>query len=225
LIGGEHPTLAVTPEGVPLGVLDAWMWARDRATFGEDRSHWPIEAKESMRWLEGFERCAELALTLPETRLVYVADRECDIHEFMARAQRQPRMDWLIRAAQNRKLAEGDTLWERLAQALIQGEVSFTLPARPNRPSRPVVLTVRVESVTVQPRGGDPVQVTALRAREESAPVGVKPLDWRLLTNRPVATLDQAAELIQWYGTRWSIEIVFTRDVRLSGDQAFKPEV
>ena len=47
-----HPTLAVTPEGVPLGVLDAWMWARDRTTFGEDRSHWPIEAKESMRWLE-----------------------------------------------------------------------------------------------------------------------------------------------------------------------------
>jgi len=118
-------------------------------------------------------------------------------------------MDWLIRAAQNRKLAEGDTLWERLAQAPIQGEVRFTLPARPKRPSRPVVLTVRVESVTVQPRGGKPVQVTALRAREESAPAGVKPLDWRLLTNRPVATLDQAAEWIQWYGTRWSIEVFF----------------
>jgi hypothetical protein len=30
-----HPTLAVTPDGVPLGVLDAWMWVRDQATFGE----------------------------------------------------------------------------------------------------------------------------------------------------------------------------------------------
>ena len=56
-----HPTLAVTPDGVPLGVLDAWLWTRDRDTFGEDKRHWPIEAKESMRWLEGFERCAELA--------------------------------------------------------------------------------------------------------------------------------------------------------------------
>ena len=46
-----HPTLAVTPNGVPLGVLDAWMWTRDRDTFGEDKRHWPIEAKESMRWL------------------------------------------------------------------------------------------------------------------------------------------------------------------------------
>ena len=77
-----HPTLAVTPDGVPLGVLDAWLWARDRETFGDDKRHWPIEAKESMRWLEGFERCAELAATLPDTRLVYVADRECAIPAF-----------------------------------------------------------------------------------------------------------------------------------------------
>jgi hypothetical protein len=32
-----HPTLAVTPDGVPLGVLDAWFWTRDRATFGDDK--------------------------------------------------------------------------------------------------------------------------------------------------------------------------------------------
>jgi hypothetical protein len=204
-----HPTLAVTPDGVPLGVLDAWLWTRDRATFGEDKRHWPIEAKESMRWLEGFARCAELAETLPDTRLVYVADRECDIHEFMVRAQREPGIDWLIRATHNRCLAEGDKLWDRLAQASVLGEVSFTLPARPNRPSRPVVLTVRAERVTLPPKGGEPVTVTALRAREESAPVGVEPLDWRLLSNRRADTLAQAAEWIQWYGSRWSIDVFF----------------
>ena len=204
-----HPTLAVTPDGVPLGVLDAWMWARDRATFGEDKRHWPIEAKESMRWLEGFARCAELAETLPDTRLIYVADRECDIHEFMVRAQREPGIDWLIRATHDRCLAEGDKLWSRLAQAPLLGEVAFTLPARPNRPSRPVVLTVRAERVTLSPKGAEPVTVTALRAREASAPDGVEPLDWRLLTNRPATTLAQAAELLNWYGNRWSIEVFF----------------
>ena len=204
-----HPTLAVTPDGVPLGVLDAWLWTRDRETFGEDKRHWPIEAKESMRWLEGFERCAELATRLPDTRLVYVADRECDIHEFMVRAQRAPGIDWLIRATHNRCLAEGDKLWDRLAQAPVLGEVTFALPARPNRPSRPVVLTVRAERVTLHPKGGKPVTVTALRAREESPPAGVEPLDWRLLTNRVADTLAQAAESIQWYGTRWSIEVFF----------------
>jgi hypothetical protein len=204
-----HPTLAVTPEGIPLGVLDAWMWTRDPETFGEDKRHWPIEAKESIRWLEGFKRCAELAATLPDTRLVYVADRECDIHEFMVRAQRHPQVDWLIRAAHNRCLAEGDKLWGRLAQAAVLGEVSLTLPARPQRPSRPVVLTVRGERVTVHPQEGKPVTVTALRAREESPPAEVEPLDWRLLSNRSVDTLAAAAELIQWYGTRWSIEVFF----------------
>ena len=83
-----HPTLAVTGEGVALGVLDAWMWARDAAHHGQDKRHWPLEARESMRWLEGYERVAELAATLPDTRLVYVADRECDIHQFMLRAER-----------------------------------------------------------------------------------------------------------------------------------------
>ena len=204
-----HPTLAVTPDGVPLGVLDAWLWARDRETFGDAKRHWPIEAKESMRWLEGFERCAELAESLPETRLVYVADRECDIHAFMSRTRRWPGLDWLIRATHNRCLAEGAKLWDRLAQAPVLGEVTFTLPARPGRPSRPVVLTVRAKRVTLRPKGGEAVTVTALRAREEAPPAGVEPLDWRLLTNRPGTTLAQAAELLQWYGSRWSIEVFF----------------
>jgi hypothetical protein len=65
-----HPPLAVTPEGLPLGVLDAWMWARDPETHGQDKRHWPMEDKESIRWLEGYERVAELAPQMPNTRLV-----------------------------------------------------------------------------------------------------------------------------------------------------------
>lgn len=56
-----HPTLALTPEGLCLGVLDAWMWARDPETHGQDKRALPIEAKESVRWLEGFARVAKLA--------------------------------------------------------------------------------------------------------------------------------------------------------------------
>ena len=111
-----HPPLAVTPDGVPLGVLAVWFWTRDRATCGEAKRHWPIEAKERRRWLEGFERCAELAATLPDTRLVYVADREGDIHEFMARAGHWPGIDWLIRApttAAWRRATNSGTGWPR----------------------------------------------------------------------------------------------------------------
>ena len=47
----------------------------------------------------------------------------------MVRAGRWPDVDWLIRATHNRCLAEGDKLWERLAEGAILGEVTFTLPA------------------------------------------------------------------------------------------------
>jgi hypothetical protein len=61
-----HPTYAVSPEREPLGVLDAWMWVRD-ASKTASRSL-PAGAKESCRWLEGYERLAELASLLPQTR-------------------------------------------------------------------------------------------------------------------------------------------------------------
>lgn len=51
-----HPTYAVTPMREPLGVLDAWMWAR--AKRGKDGVR-PGQ-KESARWVEGYERVAEM---------------------------------------------------------------------------------------------------------------------------------------------------------------------
>ena len=40
-----HPTYAVSPQRLPLGILDTWMWAR------------PLDIAESRRWIEGYERC------------------------------------------------------------------------------------------------------------------------------------------------------------------------
>lgn len=189
-----HPTLTVTPDGVPLGVLDVWMWACDRTTFGEDQRHWPIEAEESMRWLESFERCAEWAVTLPDTCLVYVADRECDIRKFMVQARRQPQVDWLIRAAQDRKLAEGDRLWERLAQAPVQGEVTFTGPAEPTEPAGGADSAGRTsDPASPGPRTDDGDR--AAGARRARARQGRTARLARLPTNRLAATGAQAAGL------------------------------
>ena len=80
-----HPTYAVTPEREPLGVLDAWMWAREIKDAQGHRAG-PLE---STRWIEGYERVAELAQSMPETRLVYMADREADIVALMAHARQR----------------------------------------------------------------------------------------------------------------------------------------
>ena len=63
-------------------------------------------SKESERWIEGYARVAELAEALPDTRLVYVVERESDIVELMVRARELGTVaDWLLHFQHNRALA------------------------------------------------------------------------------------------------------------------------
>ena len=196
-----HPTLVVTPEGVALGVIEAWRWAR------EPKDVPPV--KESTRWLEGYEIVADWAAQVPDTRLVYVADREGDIRALLDLAARRGHpADWLVRAQHHRNTALGDKLWDRLARTEPLGEVEFMLPAAPGRTARRVRQTLYAERVTLPAQRGAPaLAVTAILAREEHPPAGEKALEWRLLTNRLAETLEQVVELIKWYRRRWRIEI------------------
>jgi hypothetical protein len=198
-----HPTLVVTPEGLALGVIDAWMWAR--GPKGQP------QVKESTRWVEGYEIVADLAERTPDTRLVYVADREGDLRALMdAAARRGTPADWLVRAKHDRKTLAGEKLWDRLGRSDALGEVEFTLPAAPDRPARVVRQTLRRESVTLPARKGVPtVTATAILAREEHPPAGQKAIEWRLLTNRTAETLETVVELIDWYRRRWLVEVFF----------------
>ena len=215
-----HPTLLVTPERLSLGVWDAWLWAREADHHGQAqaRRHWPIEAKESMRWVEGYERVCELAAQVPDTQLIYVADRESDIYELFAaheRARGQGQCaDWLIRATHNRALEEGDKLYEQLEAAPVLGEVTFELPRAPGRPARTVTQQLRAVQVDLKApyRVGKKlptVTVTALLAREEHPPAGCEPVRWLLLSSLPVDNAEQALTLLNYYLCRWEIELFF----------------
>ncbi len=74
-----HATYLVTPERLPLGVSNLYMWARELL----DKDGVRRGQKESRRWVEVYEILAEMAARLPTTRLVYVADRESDIVALM----------------------------------------------------------------------------------------------------------------------------------------------
>jgi hypothetical protein len=64
-----HPTLAVTPERVPLGLLDLYRWAREPGSLGQQKApNRLLEEKESARWVDGFARVNELAEQLTDTR-------------------------------------------------------------------------------------------------------------------------------------------------------------
>lgn len=197
-----HPTYVVTPQREPLGVIDAWMWARQPKAADGTRPG----VCESQRWIEGYERVAESAAQMPGTRLVYVADREADILALMQRAHAMGTpADWLIRAQHNRCLPEGGKLWAATCAQNPLGEIEFTLASRHGQAERTVRQRLWAHAVAL-PAG---LRVTCVIAREVDAPAGIKPLEWRLLTNRPVPNLESAVELIDWYRCRWEIETLF----------------
>ncbi|MCW5222069.1 IS4 family transposase [Verminephrobacter aporrectodeae subsp. tuberculatae] len=201
-----HPTYAISTSREPLGVLDAWMWARQPRQSDGSRPG----VSESLRWIEGYERLAEMAPQLPNTRLVYVADREADIMALMVRARDlgEP-VDWLLRSKHNRVLGEDDKLWSRVTAGDSQGEIRFTLASRQGSRPREVVQQVWAQALELPDGHGGFVQATCIVAREEPLANGEKPIEWRLLTNLPVETLEQAARMIDWYRARWEIEMFF----------------
>ncbi len=202
-----HPTYAVTPAREPLGVIDAWMWAR---AFKEGKA--PREGiAESLRWLEGYARVAEQAQTMPGTRLVYVADREADIVALIRRARDLGTpADWLIRSQHDRSLGKGaPKLSAVLAASPVLGEVQFQMASRQGQAARRVHQEVRVLRQALPDDEGGTVTVSVVLANEVSAPSGVKPVQWRLLTNREVPTLEEAVMLIDWYRARWEVELLF----------------
>ena len=212
-----HPTLALTPERVPLGLLDLYSWVREPGSLGQEKDpSRALEEKESVRWVDGFAGVNALAEQLEDTRLTYIADREGDIYDLFVEAPCPERgADWLVRVQhQERLLTDGRKLRAVLDAAPVLTEVTFDKPASNGRPARTVHQQIKAVRVTLKaPSRPDrtlaEVTVTALLAFEPNPPAGEDPLVWVLLTNLPVETPQQAIEKLAWYLCRWQIEVYF----------------
>ena len=211
-----HPTLAVTPDRLCLGVLAIHSWAREPGSLGQDTDpNRPLEEKESVRWVDGYQQVNELAESLSATRLTYVVDREGDIYDLFVEAPcPESAADWLVRGQHDRALADGQTLRQSLAKAPVLAETRFEQPAGHGRKARPVHQQLKAVRVTLKaPYRSDrvlpDVEVTAILATEPHPPAGEAPVEWLLLTNLPVNTPEQALEKLSWYLCRWQIEIYF----------------
>ena len=178
------------------------MWAREaRDAKGVRRG-----PKESRRWIKGYERIAEMAAALPATRLVYVADRESDLVELMARAQAlNSPADWLVRAQHNRCLPDGGKLWDQTCAGEALGEILFAMASRQGQKAREVRQQLWAKRLEIPAGTAGTVSVTCIKAREIGAPAHTKPVQWRLLTNRIAPALSDVIELINWYRARWEI--------------------
>ncbi|MEC5161771.1 hypothetical protein RCH08_002915 [Janthinobacterium sp. CG_S6] len=131
--------------------------------------------KESTRWIECYERVAEM----PATRLVYVADREADLVAMMARAGAGHACGLAGGAKHNRCLPDGDgeKLWAHTTAGEAMGEITFTMPAREEQKARKVRQQLWARTLEISNGKGGTVAVTCVVAREIGAPKGAKPVE------------------------------------------------
>jgi len=219
-----HPTLLLTPQRVPLGVIDAQTWVRDIETFGSANAKATKrdpEDKESGKWLASMEAAESLQSDLGSaTKVVSVFDREGDIYDVLATARLQGRKaELLVRAKSDRRLKENEQqkkLWSHLGSLPVAATVGIEVPRKKGEKTRTAALSIRFAKVSVKPpgdrpksEGNQPVEVYAVYAHEDSPPDGTKPVSWMLLTTVEVESADDAWTIVQWYSARWMIEILF----------------
>jgi hypothetical protein len=215
-----HDSLALTPEGVPLGLIDIQVWARDPQQMGQaqQRRARPIEDKESRRWLASFARTVAVQALCPDTRLVNIADREADIYElFQAAVENPAGAHLLVRACRTtqRQIGEDDEetrrLWDEVPSRPVLGGCTLHIPARGGRKARTAALELRCAAIQLRPpkwlTGAPSLALWAVHAIEHDPPAGSEPVEWLPLTTVPTTTLNDALERLGWYAARWNIEV------------------
>ena len=200
----------------------------------EIRKNAPIEEKESFRWLEGLRQARSVAEECPNAKCLYVADSEADIYELFA--ERRGQLDWLIRLSQDRatipdKKSETADVGRLIRDQLANAKVLFTKQIsvrgrkakvtcesrarRQPREDREAFVEVRAITLTLRPpaRPGQEqlpeVTINLVQVLEPNPPEGDTAIEWILLTTLPIDTVEQVQQVIQYYTTRWMIELFF----------------
>jgi len=221
-----HTSLALSEEGLPLGVLKAVAYApEEKGEEGSVSIGRPIEDKKSFRWIEGYRDCVAIAKQLPDTRILALMDREADLFElFVEAAPTRHRVGLLVRAKHNRRLEASERkLFEELRASENPAQLEVAIPrqrfkeakrGQPKRegwPARHARLTLAFRQVSIRStrsdlRSSEPVTLWAIYAREPDPPPGVAPIEWMLLTTEAVKTVEEAARMLDLYTRRWRIE-------------------
>ena len=220
-----HSTLAVAPNGVPLGVLRAQCIARESKSpeGGRPACETPIEEKKTFSWIEHHRDLVELASGMPHTRLIDVCDREADFFEMFDEQRQNPRVDLLIRAKHDRNITEEPfKLFAAVRQTPVQSVVRVHIPrqsarpkrskqkARPKRSGRTADLSVRYMPIQLRApkyhEDKDPIDLWIVHAMEESPAPDTKAVEWFLLTTIDIASAEDAERCLRWYCLRWRIE-------------------
>ena len=223
-----HNSLAVIPATRQVaGLMNQILHKRARVPKGESKRKRQARAdRESRLWKAAV---IDLPAMPPGVVVTDVSDRGSDISEYIWH-EIQAGRQFIVRSQHNRKLvadaaddaaddaaAAGDQailkLHDRLRSLAPMAQYTLRVPAQGGG-WREATMGLAWERVNVLPprqargeHGHEPMALCGVIAREVSPPPpGEEPLEWILLTNRPVDAAEQAREVVEDYACRWMVE-------------------
>jgi hypothetical protein len=210
-----HSSLAVTSDGLPLGLTAAKFWTRKKFKGTKalkkkiNPTRVPIDKKESVRWLENVRQSTEL-LGDPG-RCVHIGDRESDIYELFCLAHEMG-THFLIRTCVDRLAGDGGhTIADEMAEVAVKGLHRIEVRDDRGEPDQ-AVLEIKYRKIRVLPPIGKQkkypaLTLTVIHAEERGTPKHRAKIHWKLITDLPVQSRTDAIEKLQWYAMRWRIEV------------------
>lgn len=209
--------LLVSPDGVPLGLGSQVWWTRTGAPKKKNHKKRPTEEKETQHWLEAMQQTRNvLHDEAPQTRPWFQLDREGDAWPIITNVGMAE--EWFtIRGNHDRRVTLPDGTKVRLRTLISRQPLAGTYPlsvsAGPRRAERTATMAVRACTVTLDflntiTKERLAKTVNVILAREEgTTPEGENPIEWLLLTNRPIGTFAEMTQVVLGYAQRWRIEV------------------
>lgn len=206
-----HSSLAITTDGLPLGLGTIKFWTRDKFKGAAalkrkvNPTRVPVEHKESIRWLENLRQAT--ALMDDPRRCIHTGDRESDIYGLFC-AAKDTGSHFLIRTF----VGDGDhTIADEMAEVRFKGLHRIEISDKNGNPQR-AILEIRYRKIRVLPPIGKQkrypaLTLTVIHAEERGAPVSREKIARKLITDLPVRSRQDAVEQIKWYVLRWKIEV------------------
>ena len=209
-----HSSLAVTTEGLPLGLAAIKFWTRSKFKGANalkrsiNPTRVPIEEKESICWLDNVRQASAL-FEQPE-QCVHIGDRGSDIYELFCEAH-DAGAHFIFRTCADRLAGDGtQSVAAYMQRARCRGLHQVEVRDSHGHCRRAVLELKYCRVRLLPPRAKQsrypPLTLTVLQAAERAPPAGAEPIDWKLITDLPVTSRAQAIEKLDWYAQRWKIE-------------------
>jgi hypothetical protein len=208
--GYEVMSALAIAQGTSVGLLSQqWHLRPAEQTPLSRRDKRPVQERESGLWARCMTEATQvLRRKAAGARPWFQLDRGADITHVLVAASKLD-ADFTIRSNWNRRLESGRYLHNSARKARVLGQLQTVLPSSAQSRMRQARLTLRASRVelSLQRSNGRRIQtlpITVVHVRENAR--SGRGVEWFLLTNRPVTTLEQARLVLDGYRLRWRVE-------------------